>query len=114
MKKILIVDDEILVRKALLRYFSSLGHTVFEAEEANTAETLWKEYHPDYAFIDILMPERTGPDLLNQIDPLLLNSTQVYLMSALKPDENIIKNLPIKGFLTKPFENLFSLKDLIK
>lgn len=66
-KTILIVDDEILTRRALRSgiHFASLGiGTVLEAGSAKTARSLLRRYPVDLSLIDVEMPEESGIELL--------------------------------------------------
>ena len=58
MAKILIADDEELIRKLIGDCLVKNGHTVFEAEDGEEAIALFKET-PDIslALVDIMMPE---------------------------------------------------------
>lgn len=112
--KILIVDDELLVRKALSRLFTNSGYLVLEAADGEEGYHLWINHQPDYAFIDVMMPKLTGPELIKKIKAQGLNTQTTYLMSAFNKDHDLPLPQDIAGFIAKPFDNLFGLKDLIK
>ncbi|GAB4216302.1 MAG: hypothetical protein OHK0013_42650 [Sandaracinaceae bacterium] len=61
---VLVVDDERLVRRAIVRLLEERGYTVLEAESAAEARTL-AETHPDLDVIvcDVVMPEQSGAEL---------------------------------------------------
>lgn len=113
-KKILIVDDEFLVRKALGRLMISEGHQVIEASNGQEGLALWQENPPDFAFIDIMMPLMTGPEMLKVLSPEQKKHTQIYVMSAFNTEDDLPFKKDIQGFIQKPFSNLFALKELIK
>ena len=54
MMKILIVDDEPLVRKSLSRACRSKGHEVVEAVDGTEGLAKWRETTPDLVFLDVL------------------------------------------------------------
>ena len=58
--KILIADDEEIVRKSLRRAFAQRGHEVIEATNGAQALTAWRNHNPDIAILDIIMPELNG------------------------------------------------------
>lgn len=112
--KILIVDDELLVRKALSRLFTNNGYQVLEAADGQEGYELWLEHRPDYSFVDVMMPKLTGPELIKKIKAQGLATQNTYLMSAFNKDHDMPLPEEIAGFIAKPFDNLFGLKDLIK
>jgi|GEM_PF-1248856 len=54
--KILVVEDEPLVRKIACKMFNKLGHTVCEAANADEGLSILSEYEADIVFSDISMP----------------------------------------------------------
>jgi CheY-like chemotaxis protein len=56
MARILAVDDEPLVRRAVARVMTRLGHDVAEAPDGTSALTLVRETAFDVAFVDYDMP----------------------------------------------------------
>ena len=106
--KFLVVDDEFLIRRALSLAGQSQGHIVKEAENGKEALKLWSSFEPDLAFIDILMPEMDGFQLLEKIPKD--SKTKLIIISAhddLKERE--IKNKWVELFIQKPFESIFQV-----
>src|SRR6185312_12308618 len=99
---VLIVDDEALICRSLMRAFESRGHMVRTAADGAQGLTIWREWPPDVALVDVLMPGLTGPQLLQKIGPV--PSTQVILMSAYTADFDLnkAKDLGADLFLAKP------------
>ncbi|MCB0379241.1 MAG: response regulator, partial [Bdellovibrionales bacterium] len=66
MKKILVVDDEILSRKKILRFLENRPETfqVFEAANGIEALDIIEKETPDIVLLDIEMPEMNGMDLV--------------------------------------------------
>jgi CheY-like chemotaxis protein len=58
--RILVVDDEPLVRKSIKHILTSQGHEVLEAENGRSGEALALQEHPEVIVIDIVMPEQEG------------------------------------------------------
>lgn len=70
--KTILIDDEPLARQELrflLQDYSDID-IVGEAENADEAIGLIKETRPDLLFLDINMPEKTGFDLLEELDDI--------------------------------------------
>ena len=75
----LIVDDERLARKELIKLLEEHPsiEVVGEAMNADEAEQMINELNPDLLFLDIQMPGRTGFQLLESLDsaPLVVFTT---------------------------------------
>lgn len=75
----LIVDDERLARKELIKLLEEHPsiEVVGEAMNADEAEQMVNELNPDLLFLDIQMPGRTGFQLLESLDsaPLVVFTT---------------------------------------
>ena len=65
-KKILIVDDNRLLRKFLSTHLERAGHQVRTAEDGFAALDVLSEFAPDVMFVDLFMPKIDG-DRLCQI-----------------------------------------------
>ncbi|WP_413577017.1 response regulator [Bdellovibrio sp. HCB290] len=107
--KVLIVDDEVLVRRSLSRAFRAKGHEVVEAENGNEGLDQWKKTTPDLVFLDVLMPGMTGPQVLKEIGSD--RSGKVILMSAFAGEHNMETALQMGAemFVPKPFEDIFAI-----
>lgn len=107
--KILIIDDEILVRRALARACRLAGHQVSEASGGQEAIQIWRKFRPDLVFLDVLMPDLNGPQVIEHL-AAEKGSCKVILMSAYTGayDLQKAKNLGADMFLSKPFEDIFS------
>lgn len=110
--KILIVDDEPLVRKSLSRACRARKHDVVEAADGTEGLSKWRAEKPDLVFLDVLMPGLSGPELLREIekDPVLnakSERTKVILMSAYSGEHNVVTGAD--RFIAKPFEDVFAV-----
>ena len=88
--KALIIDDERLARKELVRLLEEHPsiEVVGEAMNADEAEKLIEELNPDLLFVDIQMPGRTGFQLLESLDTVpMVVFTTAYDEFALKAFE---------------------------
>ena len=64
--KILVVDDEKLVRVSLQQYFEKQGHPVVVAEDAAQASQLLAAEQPQVVLLDVRLPDRSGMELLQE------------------------------------------------
>jgi CheY-like chemotaxis protein len=70
MKKILIVDDEVINRKLTISYLEQLGYdlnSIDEAENGEEAKEKLDKNHYDLLLLDIYMPNMDGIELLDWI-----------------------------------------------
>ncbi|WP_408892192.1 response regulator [Paenibacillus taichungensis] len=81
MCKLLIVEDELLIRTGLKHYFPwhELNvHEIYEAENGADGLKLAIEVEPDFIISDIRMPEMNGLEMIERLRPLLPDT--VYLI----------------------------------
>ncbi len=57
---ILVVDDDELIRRALLRKLKNMGHTGYPADNGRVAKALVSVTHIDAIICDVNMPEMDG------------------------------------------------------
>lgn len=62
--RILIIDDEEMVRETLGKLLERYGYEVVVASDGNEGERIFREQPADLVVLDILMPKRDGLDLL--------------------------------------------------
>ena len=65
--KVLIADDDRLVRAMLTDLLAELGHEVVAAENGAEAVTLCQRAQPAVVVLDLLMPRLSGLDALTQM-----------------------------------------------
>jgi CheY-like chemotaxis protein len=98
--RILLVDDEPLVRASTAGMLSELGYEVVEAASAEEAlSVLDREPHMDGIITDHLMPGMSGVDLAHAIR-VKRPGTPVLLLSGFAEAEGMAAELSL---LTKPF-----------
>jgi len=104
--KVFILDDEYLINRSLQMAFGSMGHETESAFSAEEAFPLWKNFKPDLAIIDILLPGMSGLDFVKQRSKSFV--TKIVLISAHDNlDEEKIASVGVDLFVKKPFENVF-------
>ena len=67
MKRILIIEDDLLVRSIYRRKFEISGYKVETAEEGTAALALLPEFRPDVIQVDIMLPGMDGVEVIRQI-----------------------------------------------
>ena len=115
MKRILVIDDEPLVRRSLKRALEASGYQVLEAVDGKQGLGIWSEASPDLVFLDVLMPGLSGPQVLSELDSHLRSRSKVILISAYSGEYNLdsAKSLGADHFIPKPFEDIFGIVKLV-
>ena len=71
--KVLVIDDDALVRGALQSALSAHGHEVACAEDGKRGLVIFSEAPPDLLITDIIMPEQEGIETIIQIRKMALD-----------------------------------------
>lgn len=106
--KILVVDDEPLLRECLLETIRNQGFEVFTAENGLEGLTIFDTFHPDLIFSDIQMPKMNGLEFLSAIRERSLDAI-VVMITGLGKEEFTLEALRrhANDFLRKPIrENI--------
>lgn len=105
--RVLIIDDEPIIRRSLRRVAEKNDFEVEEAQDGLEGLQKWKQLQPNLVFLDILMPGLSGPEVLNKVKKE--KNCKVVLMSAYTGDYNVEKaqSLGADLFLVKPFDDIF-------
>lgn len=67
MKKVLIVDDEEIVRTSVSEILKGKGYQTFEADSGSSAVSLFHKKLPDAVLLDIKMPVMDGMETMREI-----------------------------------------------
>ncbi len=102
-RKILIVDDERLIRWSIGQKLASWGYEPIEAEDAATASRAFLRESPDLVLLDLRLPDRSGMDVLREIKGST-HSVPVIMMTASGTIDDAIAaaRSGAHRFLTKP------------
>jgi two-component system LytT family response regulator len=101
--KILVVDDEELARKRLLRMLRTLEYTnIVEAKDADEAIELFKNENFDIVFLDINMPQVSGLEVGYEFKYINPNVSIIFQTAY---EEHALKafNIGAVDYLVKPF-----------
>lgn len=104
--RVLVVDDEALIRWSISATLKDAGHVVIEAANASEAVTyLAQGPDPDVIFLDYRLPDSQDLTLLEGIRRAVPNSS-VIMMTAYVHPEMIAgaERLGAYGVISKPFE----------
>lgn len=102
--KVVIADDQALVRGGLRMILESQGdiEVVAEAGDGEEAVAACKQHHPDVVLMDVKMPRLNGLEALRRIAGLG-DSTKVVILTTFDLDEYVYEALRdgASGFLLK-------------
>lgn len=103
-EKILVVDDEILIRDFLADVLRKKNLEVYTAENGKKALALIKEQVFDVVITDMKMPDLTGIELLHKIKEIS-PQTIVIVITAYGSVENAVEAMRLGAFnyIIKPF-----------
>lgn len=102
--RILIADDESIIRMGLKAMLNEMGHEVLAAHNGREALQLARHHQPDLAILDIKMPYTDGlqaAKILSREHPMPL-----LFLTAFSQQELVEQaaDLPIHGYLIKPIQ----------
>lgn len=100
--RILIADDESIIRLGLKAILQEMGHSVIDASNGREALQMARRHTPDLAILDIKMPYTDGIQAAKSIAKSM--PIPVILLTAYSDDDLIEKatDTPIHGYLIKP------------
>ena len=101
--KVLIVDDEEMIREVLKRYVEFEGNESMEAEDGMEAVRLCREYDFDVVLMDVMMPRLDGYSAVKEIRKT--KDTPIIMLSARgeEYDKLFAFELGVDDYVTKPF-----------
>ena len=103
--KILLVEDEDGVRRALSRTLKGFGCEIIEAENGEDALDVLAAHAGEFDLIisDVSMPLMTGPEMLRAMPPEHLGKARVLFLSGYAPESfaKMLEEYPV-SFLSKP------------
>lgn len=102
--KILVVDDELHIRRLIRAALERADYAIVEAENAREATGLLRAERPDITLLDLGLPDRDGLELV----PLFKqqSDTTLIVVSARDATEEKVAALDLGAddYLTKPFD----------
>lgn len=118
MAKILVCDDEDVLRALVRATLEPAGHEIVEARTGDEAVELVRSARPDVVVLDMMMPGRSGIDVLEELradlDPGVAGATVIMLTARAQVTErDRAEQVGADRFLSKPFSpaQLASLVD---
>lgn len=100
---ILVIDDEVQIRKLLSITLQSFEYKVLEAATAKEGLQLVASHPPDLILLDLGLPDENGHEVLRHLREWYSNP--VIILSVQSSEEDIVKALDngANDYLVKPF-----------
>lgn len=105
MKKLLVVEDDTMVRRALVNLLREKGYTVEDARDGWDAlkQVDFAGFEPDVVVTDTQMPRMGGLELLHRLREPSRATVKVVMMSGDIGMESLAIRAGADAFLAKPF-----------
>lgn len=106
MATLLVCDDEPALRELVRAALAEADHEVFEAQNGAESIRLAKELRPDVVILDMVLPDRSGLDVLAELHrDSALAATRVILCTAhtVSLAGDGARGLGADRYLPKPF-----------
>lgn len=97
-KNILIVEDDKMIRDMYTSALTNDGYKIAGAGSAKEAYSALKSFKPDYVLLDVMLPETSGLEILNELrknTKLGCQKAKILIMTNLA--EESVKQKSIEG-----------------
>ncbi len=101
--RILVVDDEEQMRRALRSILSARQYTVLLAQHGQQALELTAEYNPDLVILDLTMPGMSGLEVCRELRAWYTAPILILSVRGNEADKIAALDLGADDYLTKPF-----------
>lgn len=103
-RKVLVVDDEAMVRKTVRLACEKEGYTVLEAENGRDALARLDVYKPDIILLDLMLPDISGFDVCRELRRGG-SGVPIVILSARSEEIDVVVGLEIGAddYILKPF-----------
>ncbi len=104
--KIMIVDDDVVIRTLLDEYLCALGYIVETADGAAQCLELMARFAPDAAVIDLQMTGMNGLELLRLLSAGADPGFPVIMLSADDDSRSVVEQAGLRAdaYMQKPFD----------
>jgi two-component system phosphate regulon response regulator OmpR len=103
-RHLLVVDDDLRLRRLLQRYLTEHGYHTTTAADANEAKAALKNFAFDLMVLDVMLPGQDGVSLTAELRPIA--DLPILLLTARGEVEDRVSGLAAGAddYLTKPFD----------
>lgn len=112
-KKILIIEDESTLQKALTEFLTEENFSVFSALDGEIGVALAKKEKPDLVLLDIILPKKDGYEVLEELKGSEeTKKIPVILLTNLESPEDIDRAFE-KGASTYLVKSNYKLEEVV-
>lgn len=112
--RILLVDDEELVRNYVTRALSSRGYEMSVARDGASALELIRKEEFALAICDLKMPDLRGEEVIRELKALRPATCVIVITGSVSDISNpILPMVTVEGFLIKPF-GINEIRDMVE
>lgn len=110
MYHILVVEDDSNTNQVICEFLKDAGYTVAVSFDGETAIESFFENHYDLVILDIMLPRKTGMEVLKEIRRI--SNVPVIMLTALADEYTQIKSFDLQAdeYVTKPFSAVVLVK----
>lgn len=103
MKKILVIEDEAMIREGVLAFLTAKGYEVKGASDGLEGYTLFQQYPFDAIVLDIMLPKMSGIQVLQEIRKT--SDLPVLMLTALSDETTQLASFDAQAddYINKPF-----------
>ncbi|KZY35952.1 two-component system response regulator [Roseovarius sp. HI0049] len=118
-KKVILIEDERNIIEAISFILSRDGWEVKTHSNGHDAVEAVRDRRPDLVILDVMLPGKSGFDILQEIrDDAELGATPVLMLTARgqQKDREMAERAGASRYMTKPFSNaevLEAVRDLV-
>ncbi|WP_422025126.1 response regulator transcription factor [Roseovarius sp.] len=118
-KKVILIEDERNIIEAISFILSRDGWEVKTHSNGHDAVAAVRDRRPDLVILDVMLPGKSGFDILQEIrDDAELGATPVLMLTARgqQKDREMAERAGASRYMTKPFSNaevLEAVRDLV-
>lgn len=106
MTKVLVIENEQILRESVLNILKIRGFSAIGAEEGRRGIHLAKEFLPDLILCDVRMPELDGYEVLAALRQDPITAMVPFIFITAETMQNVMRQgemLGANGYLKKPF-----------
>ncbi|WP_310423563.1 PleD family two-component system response regulator [Chamaesiphon sp. VAR_48_metabat_135_sub] len=114
-QRILLVDDDLVVRAKVSESLEQDGFKVILAKNGNDGITAYQEHHPDLILVDAVMPILDGFEFCEQLKNLGERLTPILMITSLDDNDSVDRAFAsgATDYITKPI-NLSILRQRVR
>jgi len=113
-KKILIVEDEATLQRALSEFLALENFEVVNALDGESGVEMAKKARPDLILLDIILPKKDGYEVIDDLRAEKeTKDIPIILLTNLETSENITKAFE-KGIKTYLVKSDYKLEEVVK